>query len=93
MSLGPGGEHRGRVAGILEVVDIDQARLIFEAASHPKSFLSLDDADHLLTDHNSKQQTYRCSIFFYTNIKPISTPNNIRSDKHTFRFPERRPNG
>ena len=32
-----------------EVVDVDNARRIFEAARHPKSFVSLDDADHLLT--------------------------------------------
>lgn len=32
-----------------ELVDIDNARRIFEAAKHPKSFVSLDDADHLLT--------------------------------------------
>ena len=32
-----------------EVVDIDNARQIFETARHPKSFVSLDDADHLLT--------------------------------------------
>lgn len=32
-----------------EVVGVDHARRIFEAAHHPKSFLSLDDADHLLT--------------------------------------------
>jgi uncharacterized OsmC-like protein len=31
------------------VVGIDQARAIFEAAHHPKSFVSLDGADHLLT--------------------------------------------
>lgn len=31
------------------VVDVDNARRIFEAARHPKSFVSLDDADHLLT--------------------------------------------
>jgi putative redox protein len=31
-----------------QVVDIENARLIFEAAKHPKSFVSLDDADHLL---------------------------------------------
>jgi putative redox protein len=31
-----------------ELVDVDNARLIFEAAHHPKSFVSLDDADHLL---------------------------------------------
>jgi putative redox protein len=30
------------------VVDIDNARAIFEAAVHPKSFVSLDEADHLL---------------------------------------------
>ena len=32
-----------------EVVDVDNARVLFEAARHPKSFVSLDDADHLLT--------------------------------------------
>jgi putative redox protein len=31
------------------IVGIDNARQIFEAAKHPKSFLSLDDADHLLS--------------------------------------------
>ncbi len=31
-----------------EVVDVDHARRIYEAARHPKSFLSLDQADHLL---------------------------------------------
>jgi len=32
-----------------EVVGIDHARRIFGLAQHPKSFISLDDADHLLT--------------------------------------------
>lgn len=32
-----------------DVVDIDNAARIFQAARHPKSFVSLDDADHLLT--------------------------------------------
>lgn len=31
------------------VVGIDNARLIFEVGKHPKSFVSLDTADHLLT--------------------------------------------
>ncbi|MDN3516443.1 alpha/beta fold hydrolase [Aquisalimonas lutea] len=31
-------------------VDIDNARRIFETAKHPKSFVSLDSADHLLSD-------------------------------------------
>lgn len=32
------------------IVDVDNARRIFEAARHPKSFVSLDQADHLLSD-------------------------------------------
>ena len=32
-----------------QIVGIDNAGKIFEAAKHPKSFVSLDDADHLLT--------------------------------------------
>jgi putative redox protein len=31
-------------------VAIDEAEKIYRAAKHPKSFVSLDDADHLLTD-------------------------------------------
>jgi uncharacterized OsmC-like protein/alpha/beta superfamily hydrolase len=33
-----------------QTVGIDNAREIFEAARHPKSFVALDGADHLLTD-------------------------------------------
>ncbi len=33
-----------------KTVGIEQARHLFEAARHPKSFVSLDGADHLLTD-------------------------------------------
>jgi uncharacterized OsmC-like protein/alpha-beta hydrolase superfamily lysophospholipase len=33
-----------------DTVGVDNARLLFEAARHPKSFVSLADADHLLTD-------------------------------------------
>jgi len=38
-----------------ELVGIDEARKIFEAAVHPKSFISLDDADHLLTKPRDSQ--------------------------------------
>ena len=34
-----------------DTVGIDNAERIYKAAKHPKSFVSLDDADHLLTDH------------------------------------------
>lgn len=33
-----------------EVVEIDNAARIYQAAKHPKSFISLDQADHMLTD-------------------------------------------
>ncbi len=32
-----------------DTVSIDQAEKIYAAAKHPKSFISLDDADHLLS--------------------------------------------
>ena len=33
-----------------EIVPIDDAAKIYQSAGHPKSFISLDDADHLLLD-------------------------------------------
>lgn len=33
-----------------QIVSVDHARRIFEAARHPKSFVALDGADHMLTD-------------------------------------------
>lgn len=39
-----------------EVVGIDNAELIFLAAKHPKSFVSLDEADHLM--HNPDDAVY-----------------------------------
>jgi len=33
-----------------EIVSVEHARHIFEAARHPKSFVSLDEADHLITN-------------------------------------------
>ena len=38
-----------------EVVHIDSAREIFQAARHPKSFLSLDGVDHLLSSRQDAQ--------------------------------------
>lgn len=43
-----------------EVVGIDQARRIFEAARHPKSFVALDGANHLLT--NRRDAAYAASV-------------------------------
>lgn len=40
-----------------EIVEIDNAREIYEKARHPKSFISLDGADHLLTKKDDAQYT------------------------------------
>lgn len=37
------------------IVSIDNARQLFEAAKHPKSFVSIDGADHMLSDSNDGQ--------------------------------------
>jgi putative redox protein len=39
------------------VVTLDNAGRIFQAARHPKSFVSLDDADHLLSNRNDSLYT------------------------------------
>jgi uncharacterized OsmC-like protein/alpha/beta superfamily hydrolase len=38
-----------------QVVGIENASAIFRAARHPRSFISLDDADHLLTDERDSR--------------------------------------
>jgi len=43
-----------------EIVGIDNAREIYEAARHPKSFVALDGADHLLT--SARDSTFAASI-------------------------------
>jgi fermentation-respiration switch protein FrsA (DUF1100 family) len=43
-----------------DIVGVDNARMIFEAAKHPKSFVSLDTADHLLT--NRADATYAAGV-------------------------------
>ncbi|WP_343562547.1 bifunctional alpha/beta hydrolase/OsmC family protein [Kiloniella sp. b19] len=53
-------------------VNIDEARKIFKAASHPKSFVSLDNADHLLTrkaDANYVANTIAAWAERYLDVK------------------------
>jgi putative redox protein len=42
-----------------DIVDIDNAREIYQAALHPKSFISLDGADHLLTNKTDAEYVGR----------------------------------
>ncbi len=38
-----------------ELVTVEQARILYERLKHPKNFLSLDGADHLLTSENDSE--------------------------------------
>ena len=58
-------------------VGIENAQLIFEAALHPKSFISLDGADHLLT--NAQDARYAADVIaawasrYLTGETPLRT--------------------
>lgn len=42
------------------IVSIEQAQKIYQAAKHPKSFISLDSADHLLTNNRDAEYVASC---------------------------------
>lgn len=58
-------------------VSIDNAAQIFEAAKHPKSFVTLDDADHLIT--NPRDAEYAAKVISswvgrYLTLTPPAPP-------------------
>jgi len=53
-----------------EVVSIDEAGEIFQAARHPKSFVSLDGADHLLSDIGKAQYVATTIAAWVTGYLP-----------------------
>ena len=53
-------------------VDIDNAAQIFQAARHPKSFVSLDDADHLLT--RSADSAYAAKVISAWATRYVGMP-------------------
>jgi len=64
-----------------ETVGIENAAQIFQAARHPKSFISLDTADHLLT--NSEDSLYAGSVIAAWAMKYVSAHQKAepKSDK------------
>lgn len=59
-----------------DVVDVDHARKIYQAAQHPKSFVSLDDADHLLLS-NPADSEYLAQVLTawagrYLELDPVT---------------------
>jgi uncharacterized OsmC-like protein/alpha/beta superfamily hydrolase len=60
-----------------EIVGIDNAAAVFQEALHPKSFVSLDDADHLLT--RSQDSQYAGAVIAawahrYLDLEPVAEP-------------------
>ena len=60
-----------------EIVSIDNAANIFTAAKHPKSFVTLDDADHLIsraTDAEYAAEVIAAWAGRYLDLKPPAPP-------------------
>src|SRR5699024_10835939 len=56
------------------IVGIENAEAIYKAARHPKSFVSLDGANHLLT--NKKDSHYVGKVIAGWAVRYLPVPNN-----------------
>lgn len=54
------------------VVPVDEARRLFQAARHPKSFVSLDGADHLLSRPEDAEWTARVIAAWAARYLPLA---------------------
>jgi putative redox protein len=61
-----------------EIVGIDNARAIFQAARHPKSFVSLDGADHLLSSRSDA--AYAATVIAAWADRYLPVPSNRQPD-------------
>ena len=64
------------------IVDISEAAKIYQSAMHPKSFVSLDNADHLLSDRNDSEyvaDTLAAWARRYLNTEPTAAEQAIRT--------------
>lgn len=69
------------------IVGVENAAKIFEVARHPKSFISLDHADHLLTNEQDSQYVGHIISAWagkYLNISPKSLEKADLTDNHIF---------
>ena len=57
-----------------DTVGIDNARLIFEAAQHPKSFVALHHTDHLLTEPGAAQHAADMIAYWASRELPEAPP-------------------
>lgn len=64
-----------------QIVSIDNATAIYRAAFHPKSFVSLDGADHLLTDR--KDSDFAATMIAAWSARYLAAPGPARSDRQS----------
>ncbi len=62
-----------------QIVGIENAAELFDAARHPKSFISLDDADHLLTDDGDARYVAGVVASWAARYMPQPVPDASRS--------------
>ncbi len=77
-----------------ETVSIDNASTIFLAAKHPKSFVTLDDADHLITrsaDADYAAEVIAAWVSRYVKLSPPAPPPG--APEGVVRVTEADPNG
>lgn len=67
-----------------EIVGLDNARAIYEAARHPKSFVSLDGADHVLSRREDGEYAARALAAWASRcVHPAQAPVAPRSSCRT----------
>ncbi|HSR70418.1 MAG TPA: bifunctional alpha/beta hydrolase/OsmC family protein [Acidobacteriota bacterium] len=71
-----------------KIVGIDQAAAIFSAAKHPKSFVSLDDADHLLNDQRDSQYVARVLAAWASRFLQVERDGQGEADGTSDHSPE-----
>ncbi len=62
-----------------QIVSIDNAAKLYTAARHPKSFISLDDADHLLSRRRDAQYAARLVSTWASRFLPEREPPSIET--------------
>lgn len=77
-----------------EIVGIDNARAIFDRAWHPKSFVALDGADHLLSDRRDAE--YVATVVSaraarYLDIHDTPAPGTSAPRPQPLKAPQLRP--
>ncbi len=77
-----------------QIVGIENAAEIFRVAKHPKSFVTLDDADHLITDPSDAEyaaQVIAAWVTRYLDLNPPAPPPG--APEGVVRVSEADPNG